>query len=91
MLKRMKNGIKILLAAAVAGLATGFCAPMASKANNAQIKVTRAVHKDTGTQVATRSSTAGAKATNFKVAVMATPHTATTTSASPTSPRFIHR
>ena len=87
----MKNGIKILLASMVVGLAVGVLAPMPSMANNAQVKVTHALRQDNGTQVAARSTGSDAKATKFKVAVMATPHTTTAVPASSTSPRFIHR
>jgi hypothetical protein len=87
----MKNNIKFAVTALVAGLALGVLAPMPAKAGNAQIKVTHAVHKDTGTKAAARSTTANAPAKNFRVAVMPAARNGTPSRANLASPKFIHR
>jgi hypothetical protein len=87
----MKNSIKIAAATMVAGLAIGVLAPMPAQANNAQIRVTHAVHKNTGTQTAARSATPKATATKFRVAVMPAPHSGTPSRVNLASPKYIRR
>jgi hypothetical protein len=87
----MKNNVKIAVATMVAGLAIGVLAPLPAQANSAQIKVTHAVHKDTGTQAAARSATSKATAKKFRMAVMPAPHSGTSSQVNPAAPKFIRR
>jgi hypothetical protein len=87
----MKSKIKFLLATTVAGLAIGVLAPTLAEANNAQIKVTHAVHQDTGAQAAAASAKSDAAAKKFRVAVVASPHAATPSPVNSASPKYIRR
>jgi hypothetical protein len=87
----MRRSIKIPIAAMVAGLAIGVLAPAAANANNAQIKVTHAVHKDGKTQTAARSGKSDARARTFRVAVMPAPRSQASATANPMAPKFIRR
>ena len=87
----MKNELRIAVATVVAGLAVGVLAPLPAKANSAQIKVTHAVHKDTGTKTAARSATSKTTASKFRVAVMPAPHSGTSSQGNLASPKFIRR
>jgi hypothetical protein len=87
----MKNELRIAVATVVAGLAVGVLAPLPAKANSAQIKVTHAVHKDTGTKTAAQSASPKAPAAKFRVAVMPAPKAATPSQSTLESPKFIHR
>jgi hypothetical protein len=87
----MKNSIKIPVAAMAASLAIGVLAPMPANANNAQISVTHAVHKDTKAQTAARSGASNVTAKKFRVAVMPAPHSGTPSKANLTAPKFIRR
>jgi hypothetical protein len=87
----MKNKIKITVATMVAGLAIGVLAPIPAQANSAQVKVTHAVHKQTGTQTAAHSAAPSAATTKFRVAVMPAPHSGTPAPANLASPKFIRR
>jgi hypothetical protein len=81
---------RILIATVVAGLTLGVFAPVSSKANNAQIKVTHAV-RNSGSQATAGASTSNAKTSKFKIAVVAKPHVSSPSPANSNNGKYIHR